>query len=292
MRRFVSPLALLLAILILWGPRAASAAITAAGTGGFETRPHAAAALFQQCASAFINAPRSGASLRGDVEILGSANADRFQFYKVEYAAATNPDGWAAVSSTIGRPVVNGRLDIWNTRTVPDGLYALKLTVVDDRAQEVCRAVVSQLQVANAGPRASATPPEPPSPTAEPTGSPTAQRTPTPQATVTPPVVPTLPPLPAGSGATTVALAQATPAPTGGPRATPGTPAATPRATATTSATRSGLSALIPDFSGIRRQFDSAFDMSRIRDAFLLGAIGTLAVFTFIGLVVLLRRLL
>ena len=254
------------------------------------------AAAYQQCANVLISAPRSGSTVRGDVEVFGSASIDRFQFYKVEFSPLANPDAWAATSQVIRRPILNGRLDVWNSRAVPDGLYNLKLTVVDDRAQEVCRAVVTQVQVANRAPVATDTPPFTPTPVDTPTpNAPTATNTvpslPT-QAvspTVTPGPSPTsaLPTIPSPpTQAPTLALlavAQPTaPPPTQAPQGA-GTPAPTP--------TRAS-SSLIPDFSGIQRAFNSAFDFGRLRDAFLLGAIGTVAIFTFIGLVLLLRRLL
>lgn len=248
------------------------------------------ALAFQQCANVLISAPRSGAVVRGDVEIFGSASIDRFQFYKVEFSPLSNPDNWAATSQIIRRPILNGRLDVWNSRAVPDGLYNLKLTLVDDRAQEVCRAVVTQVQVANRAPVATDTPaatptPDEPTPTATipglPTRAVTASVTPGPSPTSALPTIPS-PPTQAPTLAL-LAVAQSTaPPPTAGPRGT-GTPAATP--------TRAN-SSLLPDFSGIQRAFNSAFDFSRLRDAFLLGAIGTVAIFTFIGLVMLLRRLL
>ena len=288
MRRFLPPLAAVLALLLLWGGRAALAAPLA------PTSQVAATTILQGCPTTTISAPRPGATLRGDVPVIGSANADRFQFYKLEFAPASNPQAWSAVSSTINRPIANSQLDVWNTQAVPDGVYNLKLTVVDDRAQEVCFFVASNLQIANRAPVVAPTQAQAsPTATESDTPTPNSQRTATPQATVTPPVLPTLPPLPGGTPAA-VAQAQATAA-TARPGGTP-TAVGTPRGTGTpgasaTPAARSGLSSLIPDFSGIRRQFTSAFDMSRIRDAFLLGAIGTLAVFAFIGLVVLLRKL-
>ncbi len=244
----------------------------------------------QQCANVLINTPRSGAVVRGDVEIFGSANIDRFQFYKVEFSPLNNPDAWSAVSQVIRRPVVNGRLDVWNTRAIADGLYNLKLTVVDERAQEVCRSVVTQLQVANRVPPPTPTQAEPPTPEDSPTppASPTPGVSPTLRTTVTTPtatvVLPTIPPPPTLPLVTPqVAVAQPTaPAPTAVAK-TATTPSAVP--------TRSG-SSLLPDFSGVQRAFTSALDLSRARDAFLLGAIGTLAIFTFVGLVLLLRRLL
>ena len=67
------------------------------------------ASAYQQCANVLIASPRSGATVRGDVDIIGSAGIDRFQFYKVEYSPLNNPDSWSAVSQTIRRPVVNAR---------------------------------------------------------------------------------------------------------------------------------------------------------------------------------------
>lgn len=242
------------------------------------------APLAQQCANAYISAPRAGATVRGDVDVLGSANIDRFQFYKVEFSPINNPDAWSAISSTIRQPTVNGRLDVWNTRGAPDGLYILKLTVVDDRGQEVCRSVVPQIQVVNtvrAQPTDTPAVTETPAATETPQGLPTAgARTPTPGAgTPTVPPLPTIPPPPAGPTAASVAQAAA-PSPTAGARTT-----ATPAAAAPS---RTSLSSLIPDLSGVR----SAFDLSRVRDAFLLGAIATVAAFAFVGLILLLRRLL
>ncbi len=252
--------------------------------------PARPAEAYQQCANVLMSAPRSGATVRGDVEIFGSASIDRFQFYKVEFSPLSNPDAWAATSQVVRRPILNGRLDVWNSRAVPDGLYNLKLTVVDDRAQEVCRAVVTQVQVANRAPVATDTPvftPTPDAPTATPTvpGLPTQGASPTVTPGISPTLpLPTIPALPTQAPTQVqLAVAQPTaPPPTQAPRGT-GTPAPTP--------TRSS-SSLIPDFSGIQRAFSSAFDFGRLRDAFLLGAIGTVAIFTFIGLVLLLRRLL
>ncbi len=101
------------------------------------------------CANAAIRAPFSGETLGGNVEILGSARIDDFNFYKVEWAPADDPENWSAVSTTVQDPVLNGLLDLWNTETVRDGVYRLKLTVVDGAFQEVCRVLVTGLVVAN-----------------------------------------------------------------------------------------------------------------------------------------------
>lgn len=111
--------------------------------------PAAPACAQNECANAAIRAPFSGDTLQGRVPILGSARIDDFNFYKVEWAPADDPENWRAVSHTIDEPVLNGLLDEWDTTSVPDGLYRLKLTVVNGQYQEVCRISVSGLRVAN-----------------------------------------------------------------------------------------------------------------------------------------------
>lgn len=102
------------------------------------------------CDHAVVRAPFTGETLRGVVTIFGSADTDSFIFYKLEWAPADNPEVWIAVSNIIEQPVRNGVLDRWDTRAVPDGMYRLKLTVVDDRYQEVCRFTAERVAVRNA----------------------------------------------------------------------------------------------------------------------------------------------
>lgn len=110
--------------------------------------------LFAQsvsCDHAVVRAPFTGETLRDVVTIFGSADTDSFIFYKLEWAPADNPEVWIAVSNIIEQPVRNGVLDRWDTSAVPDGVYRLKLTVVDDRYQEVCRFTAERVAVQNAG---------------------------------------------------------------------------------------------------------------------------------------------
>ncbi len=122
----------------------------------------------QQCLNVSVTSPRMNAVVRGQVEILGSASIDRFQFYKVEWSTIMEPDRWYAVSTTYHQPVINGRLDVWDTTVLPDGIYNLKLTVVDIAGQEPCRVEVPQIQVANTQPTETPTREELPTPTRPP----------------------------------------------------------------------------------------------------------------------------
>lgn len=215
----------------------------------------------QQCLNVAITSPRQNAILRGSVEILGSASIGDFQFYKVEYSTQFEPDRWIAVSTTYSQPVINGRLDVWNTTTVPDGTYNLKLTAVDIRGQEPCRAVIPQLVVANAAPT------ETPSPTATPPATPTP-RPPTPTIAILQP---------------TVAEEEATATPENPSRTTPGA-AGTPGGPVRPS-------------SGIRTpagliDVSVKIDLASLGQAFLIGVAGAAAVFVVLGFLSLVRRLL
>lgn len=153
----------------------------------------AAAPLLQQCTQVEITSPPAEAELRGIVTIEGSASIGDFQFYKVEYSTADQPDLWRAVSQTYNRPVIAGVLDRWNTPALPDGEYSLKLTAVDNRGQEVCRYLVRNLTIANTQPTATLTPEAPPTlPGPTVTATPRATATPAPP-TPTPTIVAIIP---------------------------------------------------------------------------------------------------
>lgn len=151
--------------------------------------------LQQECLNVSVTSPRMNAIVRGKVEIIGSASIHNFQFYKVEFSTITDPDRWVAVSTTYNQPVINGRLDVWDTTRIPDGTYNLKLTVVDIRGQEPCRVVIPQIQVANTQPTETPTPLPTPTPTETP-------RAPTPTIAIvqpptsTPAIAPTPEPVP------------------------------------------------------------------------------------------------
>jgi len=79
-----------------------------------------------------ITSPRDRAAVRGQVPIEGSATHDQFQKYELHYGPEPNPGGeWTPVGgSPFGVPVIQGRLGLWDTTLIPDGLYSLRLRVV------------------------------------------------------------------------------------------------------------------------------------------------------------------
>jgi len=86
-------------------------------------------ALAQQVAVQ-ITSPEMGAEVRGLVPIIGSASVSPFQFYKVEYGIGSSPSQWALIGSLHETAVINGQLEVWDTTTVPDGVYTLRLQAV------------------------------------------------------------------------------------------------------------------------------------------------------------------
>ena len=108
------------------------------------------------------------------VVITGTATHPSFSFYKVEFSLEPGGD-WSVIGDTHTNQVKDGALVQWDTRTVPDGSYSLRLLVVDATGNYV-ENVVRQVVVANA----SAAPTETitPTPTGTLTGTP-ATGTPT-----------------------------------------------------------------------------------------------------------------
>lgn len=107
--------------------------------------------LYQDAQPA-ITFPRAGEELRGQVEIIGSMNLAGFSSAELEfsYFASTPADAWF-VLQTFPQPVRGPALAVWDTTTLTDGDYALRLRVflLDGRFQEV---IVPGLKIRNDAP--------------------------------------------------------------------------------------------------------------------------------------------
>jgi hypothetical protein len=123
------------------------------------------------------------------VTITGSSNVAGFASAEVSFAYANDPTGtWFLITSS-GQPVAQGTLAVWDTMTITDGLYTLRLRVKLGNGSYV-DAIVPDLRVRNY------TQVETSTPTAAP-----LQATPVTNATATATPYPTptfLPPNPAG----------------------------------------------------------------------------------------------
>lgn len=77
-----------------------------------------------------ITAPEPGDPISGTVEIMGTANVPNFGFFKYE-VAPMGSQNWATISA--GRePKINEVLGPWNTSSLTNGDYFLRLVVTDN----------------------------------------------------------------------------------------------------------------------------------------------------------------
>jgi hypothetical protein len=84
---------------------------------------------------ATITSPDSGESVRGEVELLGTADIPGFAFFKLEYHDLKTGSDWLAISAS-NEPVCDNCsegefLGIWDTSLVTPGQYAVQLVVTD-----------------------------------------------------------------------------------------------------------------------------------------------------------------
>jgi hypothetical protein len=95
-----------------------------------------------------ISAPKGGSTIKYSVDVVGTATAGyapgvTFSHYLVEYGSGINPGSWTQVGVTSTTPMTDSTLATWDTTTLLDGTYTVRLTV-DDGAGEtsVDRAIV------------------------------------------------------------------------------------------------------------------------------------------------------
>lgn len=142
-----------------------------------------------QAARAVITSPEEFTPVRGRVAIMGTALHPQFQRYELYYKREPGED-WIFIGEAHFEQVVDGLLGYWDTTSLPDGTYSLRLRVVriDGNYDE---AFARQLLVANTQPT--------PTPTSEITPTPTRTPTPlppTPTVVIELPVIPTPTPRP------------------------------------------------------------------------------------------------
>jgi len=78
-----------------------------------------------------LTSPGVNAVVSGVISVSGSAAIENFQYYKLEFGVGSNPQEWSFIMSR-QEPVNEGVLGTWDTAVVPDGVYTLRLVVVDN----------------------------------------------------------------------------------------------------------------------------------------------------------------
>ncbi len=109
-----------------------------------------------------ISYPVDGSQVAGYLTIVGSASHPRFLQYALEWGPHPNPSNlWYPLSGPQRRTVINGGLAAWDTRTVNDGTYQLRLHVWLTDGTETY-ALVTAIRVSNT--QATAVPTQTPTP--------------------------------------------------------------------------------------------------------------------------------
>jgi hypothetical protein len=94
-----------------------------------------------------ISRPTAGDSVSGVVTILGSASSTSFDHYELSFGYDPNPtDTWFPIGEPVSTQVSFGRLGLWDTTSITDGTYALRLSVTLDDGS-VLEDVVEGIQV-------------------------------------------------------------------------------------------------------------------------------------------------
>jgi hypothetical protein len=77
-----------------------------------------------------ITAPSPGEDVKGTISITGTADVPNFGFYKYE-VAPMGSENWATIAASRD-PVRNEELGKWNTASVVNGEYFLRLVITDN----------------------------------------------------------------------------------------------------------------------------------------------------------------
>ncbi len=114
-------------------------------------------------ANAAITSPKAGAPVSGVVQIEGIANlGGGFKYYKLE-VSPTGRDAFSTIGNQVAQAVNGGQLGAWDSASVPDGAYTLRLRVVDATGNycDNPEATVTGIMVQNSAPIKATDTPEP-----------------------------------------------------------------------------------------------------------------------------------
>ncbi|PWH13845.1 MAG: hypothetical protein DDG59_13695 [Anaerolineae bacterium] len=76
-----------------------------------------------------ITIPQMFSYVRGEVEIIGTATGQDFQYYRLQLGEGLFPRRWIQIGTDTSTAVKAGRLGVWNTQGL-SGLYTLQLQVI------------------------------------------------------------------------------------------------------------------------------------------------------------------
>jgi hypothetical protein len=104
-----------------------------------------------------IVSPESGQVLQGAVSISGSTLVSGFQFSEIAFSYDADVSGTWFLITKGNEPVERGELTVWDTTTISDGSYRLRLRVYLENG-EMVETGISGLRIRNYSPVETATP--------------------------------------------------------------------------------------------------------------------------------------
>ncbi len=141
----------------------------------------------------YLDAPLAGQALQGSVPISGRTRLPGFQSAEMSFTYQDDPRQTWFLIKTFDDPVDEGLLTDWDTTTLTDGVYELRVVIYRDGGREPIEILIPGLRIRNYSPIETDTPA--PTATAQPGDTPVPTSTSTTTMTPTaPPVTPT--PLP------------------------------------------------------------------------------------------------
>jgi len=87
-----------------------------------------------------ITTPKPGDTLKGSIELVGTANVPNFGFFKYEFAPLGS-DNWATIVAA-NKVVQDSQLGSWDTSAITPGDYQLRLVVSDNQGNNLPACVI------------------------------------------------------------------------------------------------------------------------------------------------------
>src|ERR1700690_2392778 len=105
-------------------------------------------AMAQGTTSPVISAPTAGQILQGQVSIIGTTDIPNFASAQLDFTYASDSTGSWFLIQTFAQPVSNSTLAVWDTASISDGDYSLRLrvTLLDGSFQAVAVKIKVQNQ--------------------------------------------------------------------------------------------------------------------------------------------------
>jgi len=84
---------------------------------------------------ALITAPANYSYVSGVVDVMGTVQTQDLTSYRIQIGQGLNPESWLQIGEDLTRKISNRKIVEWDTTTIEDGLYAMRLMVIREDFQ-------------------------------------------------------------------------------------------------------------------------------------------------------------